>query len=506
VIRRICLLVATSIVVIILGFPALWFFQAEIIRQHLETTIAEVNAQAKKHDPHMTMVTYQSLRTSGFPGNIVVTINKPRLDIPLNVVSWKSNKRLPNLQWLPTDVHVRITSDAILMSQHIGSTLTTLQDVGQREDDILFGNRLRYVVLESSDGLTCHGTFPSLSGTPSMSTMASSWLHVDMAMDCSQKNINGENARTKALLYHIDAAHLQFSNMPSSDENRRISYHASSVNARFSRAEDAIFSDIVRHLPMLHDLDQGGVLNLMKPSKLGAINHRIDMTYDGPVDQDRFRMGGFQLRFDMPHNDFQSALWSDTSRMQISTDGDNTDTSDHVRFHEVIDGSDRSAMRRLGPLSFDFDATGDLAHAVIGKTDDASMHLKNFSLQTRRYGIALHGDASHEDGTQSIDMTLTCKNCDRMITDWGMQIMRLQRAMPRTSAYRSVIITREGIERFRKCLHLVAESPETTKSDIVIRVEQQDQEPLTISGKSMLEILYRLSSTLSPGKHVLLPQ
>lgn len=443
------LLVGIFLFVVSAALTIVWFSQAAAVKNAVETALARASEGSIK-------ITHASIETSGFPGELVVTIRNPR--ISGRVDEWLAAyvpTKTPRPAWQENFVQ----EGDIQLAVNWLSSRYTLRMNGPWTSNAQIGDKA--ISLRSKGGATTNLTCQlDLSAGNLWSVRVwdfskfldkpESLLNDFRALDCYVPTHAVTDAKTGRDAITMGDQRLYITHQPAGDTTSA-RFYVSSHGSQIMPEGDAIINIYASALAM-------DGLNDVSYSAYGKETVEIDFSYHGPSSLDQ---GGLNSPISAELSKFtiQNQLYQSEARLSVTNKptGENhdarltlhIDSTYQPGYETVMHQTVRSAIRNLYSAKepdccedalarYDADTLYHLvAPAVprlhlLGKmavSADASYRgnlalssgellLPKISFSASPYGLSLSGRLESKGGlTPAADLKLACKNCLTLVDD-----------------------------------------------------------------------------------------
>lgn len=526
------LLVILLLVLVIAGggYGALWFVQASQAQQQVETLIARINAK----QPY---VTYESIGTSGFLSDVVVTIHKPhftgRVDTILKELFAYDQKSASDFSTMPEwtadlaldgDISIRIN----MLSDHYVMTTSgswkntnTMGGVTESVSSKPMGDTVCNLKMQRSDGL--------LKDMWNLKLARDGQKFSDdfRELDCIIPASSVADASGAVLTSNGDGRFF-VSNMPASGSNQ-VRFYLKSIDSEITAAGDKWFETYMRAL-------FPGATHTSKFSAYGKQNIEVDFTMTAPSDGANLMTAPLDInlsKFVLTNQVYNtnavfqlaSSVNGDSRSGKLllkaeSNFGEQYDVMMQDILRSMIDDIYKGNNPQYANLKPMFDKyTPDQAFAIIapalpnfhsmGKTvqnidltyqgnamlTSGDFNIATFEVSTSLYGISGNGTGKMAPGQLSpaSNVTLTCSNCLRLVDDVAAYMGRVQKAVAAfdENAAAAMVIDPRAVEGFKNFLAALAEPSKDAadKSAFTYTIVSDGMMSITISGKPIDQVM-----------------
>jgi hypothetical protein len=275
------------------GFVASWYLQASQIKSNVEATIARINAKQQ-------YITYQSIETSGFPSDVIVSIVNPRfagrVDTLIKDLEQDAQKSgapltgpdgapLAQLSTLPEWSEDVTLNGHITLGVNAVSDTYTLTIHGNWVSNGKIGAQAIAMERTGGEDTTCRmemargNFFSTLWDFSAFANDPSRFASDFRLFDCVIPSSTIADRNTKETIMQWGAGRIYASSQPAAGDQRQIRFHLKNTDSEVLPKGDAVFD---AYLGLIRAVDP--FFYYPKVSSFGKQNIEIDLSYTGPAD------------------------------------------------------------------------------------------------------------------------------------------------------------------------------------------------------------------------------
>lgn len=522
------------------GLGITWYAQASGTQKAIEQAIAKINEK-------QTVITYESLQTSGFPTNVIVTMHRPkfsgRLDQLLNQINEEAkNSGHPLARPLPAAKPWQEDAQldgSIILSVNALSDHYNLQVTGNWTSTSVIDGKTFANTYTQNGATFCSlqlartgSLLDSLWNYHSLARDADAFIHDFRMFDCAFPGSSITDTTSKSRIGGSGPARFYITNAPVND-NVHMRVYLNAADMEVTPEGDEMLTRFFRALEP----------NNLQPRRLSLYGKQqidVDFTYNGPASlkdaqnpELEISLGKFNVSnaaYDTKFAFYLSNTTPPTGTRQakLTIRGDSTFTPQYdILIHElaraVIDEAYSSADPRfmefqasmnrytpdqlyaiVAPAIPNFNALGHVVQSVdmeyTGAPDFASGEatLHDLELSVTSYGIKGNGKATREKDTAPAgQLSLTCNNCAAMVDDILAYATRINNVVVYFSPEQAAQMApnpqlAEGVKRF------LSELAGPDKVNLTYDI-QTAQGAFTINGKPISTVTSRYYEYIAPA-------
>lgn len=535
--RKIILVSLVVFAVVIGGSMVItWFLQASTTKHNVEQLIQAINEK----QPY---ITYDTIKTSGFPSEVLVTIVRPhftgRMDQLIASLQQAHGKPATPMPEWNEDVTLdgNITLGINAMSDHytlgISGNWVNHGKIGTQSIDTISQSIADSCVLEMGHN---GGLFGSLWNFGALLNNRDV-LKDFRKLDCSTSNYNVIDANSKAPLFTSAPSRFYASFQPQGD-NSQFRFYMKFSDAEVTPAGDNLISIYFNTIAPDYPFSS-------KLSMYGKQNVEVDVSYSGPADvQNR---NAKDAPFDVSINkfDINNLAYTSTTTFHLSH---NVQGTNHVAklafkseasFNEIYDTLLQDTVKRMVteitsgkdpqyanlqpiiqkhtpdewyaiiyPAVPNFHSLGktvlwlDLGYQGNENLSAGDVDLTSLEISASPYGITGKGTAklAQTQMVPTANVTLVCTNCLRMIDDVAAYWGRVEKVMAElnTTQPPQPPLDPKLVEGFKTFLSALAEPSAADKTTFAYALVSDGGSNIAINGKRIDEVMSLYNQQVAP--------
>jgi len=514
------------------GFAVVWNIQAGAAKSQVEQFIGRINEKER-------YISYDGITTSGFPADVVVTIQKPhftgRIDTALRTLAENSpNPNVNDFSAMPEwnadllldgamAIRLNLLSDHYVMSLSGGwINKNTLGGVTESVSSKPTGDTVCGLKMERSGGIA--KALWSFNLNRDGKQFAEDFRELDCSVPASTLSDDANNE----LLTSSGGARFFVSSNPQG-ANHQMRVYLKSVDAEITPAGDKWFETYLRTV-----MPESSFVT--KFSAYGKQNVEIDFSFSGPAAGQNpmlapfdFNLSKFIINNQVYDTNavFQlaSSVNGDTRTGKLllkadSTFGEQYDAmiQDMVKsvINDVYKGTEpklaylkpyvqkytqEQTYTLVAPSIPNFHSMGkmvqniDVSYQGNNALTSGDFNIAALEISTPLYGVSGKGTGKMAPGQMApaSNVTLTCANCLRLVDDVVAYIGRLQKTISAFDEQNAadLILDPRRVEGFKSFLAAIAEPSKDAadKSSFTYTIISDGMMGITVSGKPMNEVM-----------------
>lgn len=543
--RTMVLLGLSVFIVIICGtYSMAWYMQSRALESAVKDGITSLNA---KH----SYITYEAIETSGYPSDITVTITNPRFSGRVDEFL-KQFDASANAQKIPAWEEELVLNGNLSFSVNVFANHFTLSVNGNPHNTSKIAGKTHAIATKTEGATQCalqfssrFGIFGTLWDFQSLTLRKPEDFLQDLALfDCSAPAYSVTDRNNNDVLMTGGNSRIIISNDEGEGDNRNIRAYLQSKDQEVTEKGDELMKSYMLAFSADYPFPPSSSL-------YGKRNVDLDFSYNGPIPYPKeLKSTPLDMRlskFSLSNRVYNSEASFHFTNGKAGADRMtklvfNAKSSFSEQYNQLLEGMVRGFVLQLyspfvpqpadiQPLIRKYSADdlyriiypaiphmhtlGNISQSLdfsYQGNEDLSVGKVTFSgldLSSAPYGISGKGDIQFAQNQPFpvANVGLSCNNCPRLVDDVADYSQRLQRVIATLSENNARFTAiddplAEGLKAFLSGLAEPSQQPGVFNYTIV----SDGTSNLTISGKSLAEVMALYSQTLStvPAQPVIL--
>ena len=520
-----------------------WFSQSEILKNNITQTINNFNTQSKAINNDKDVISYESLRVSGFPFSMQADFTKLLLTIPVSVLV-EQLEHIPNSDKTKSIVLELSYKDTVSLASNIMADNFSLIIKGDQSIKPIINGEVRPALITASERpFVCHLGIENPDNRPwnfpQVFADATSFIHALRLFECNAGGANSHYGESPDTLSAVEKLTISMKNEPKEGINHKATVHFQVVNAKSTLAYDQIANS---YLQIFYDLINASPKQrsyVIDTAQYGMQNSNIEISYEGPFEQSALADPNLRAELMVHAFDLSNDLYSMQNKAHISLEpSENNKVKSAIVVHSVSNYSEKfdaaltkqiavllsqfaelqgfpalkeiavqkktdqvamvmtPKLHDLGNIALDIDLTADTPRALTG----GSITINALDITANQYGLKIKGNASAgQNPPPTADVAVSCLACDDTVNGLGAYALKVDNAVAEFRQPPFHYVSTPLIEGIGKFLHSINETEADKNSkDVLIHVIADEKSNVTISGKQIIEVVGLFGTTIAP--------
>lgn len=560
--RKLVVVLLVLIAIALGGYSYVWMQKADELKTLVETGLNEANKASEGTTGSAKFITWESLKTSGWPLHVTVSVVNPKIDIPVHAI-------IAAAPPTPTSVDATDPSEQTAPKPAPFKTwVETIQAQGSLDlTTDLFATNLEVRIWQKG---TITSTVDGIKKAVSLSTMEkplgckltmarkegsyelfpvktmvaddADFLKRFRAFSCDATN-GTLSDEAGGLLFTLGNYDLRFSTDIPAEKLRAFDFTFIADKIKVTPAFDKLNADYTEmvYQTMMPDLPPGS-LKPMPMAPLGESSFDIAGRYHGPIDQSMitdpattalFEISRFNVKNDLMKIDFALLLKTapeGDKRSFVITSNSTSDFTEqydaykaqqfkHLLLEEPLGSLLKPmlenlkpeevqqalndvipSLKPLSPLSMVIDVTYQGANDPMRMmTEPGELSIKNIDFVTALYGIKNEGKGTFVMGNPTQgDLKLSCLSCETMIDRLFSYIKVLDGWASRVDPEKKEMLVSDALHAGVKKFLQSISTPGAEPTTWVYQLAMAANQEPKINGKGIVEIMTSFSENVAP--------